>query len=463
MKKTYIPAFIALSLMLILTGCHKKHFIVGKSSNDEWGIVTGSGTYHDGETAILTAIPTNGYYFLGWDDGDTTNPRSLIVNNDATFTAIFSDTPFGIFNGEPIQISGKICNDQIWQDLGLDVDYIIDETVYIGCDATVKVMPGVTIMFTGPEGNLEVIDNGALTMIGTMEKPIVLRGPDVKSLIGYWGHVVVNTTRPENKFEWVNIIHAGSNSDLHYGALKLRGTLSMTDCTIDGSRGAGLVTESGSYFTQLKDNKIIHCQGYPWVSSSFPALYKNIGSNSLYDFDEPYGKIYIDLDHYEINNDVTLKTYRLYFPHGFSFEGTGTLTFNGANSYVGEGQQLRVGKNLNFRVYSTFFAGLSTPARWNGLIFESERSNNLLNDVWFINCGGFCLKVTENAKLSITSSKLGPCVGGAGIWIENIETWGNVFHSNIENFSCPHIAHIEHGGTYNGQTYQDNTNLNYLP
>ena len=466
MKKTIIPAFIAIFLVLILTGCHKKHFVVVKSSNDEWGIVTGSGTYYDGETAILTAIPTDGYYFLGWDDGDTTNPRSLIVNNDATFTAIFSDTPFGIFDGKPIQISGNICNDQIWQDLGLDVDYIIDETVYIGCDATVKVMPGVTIMFTGPEGNLEVIDNGALTMIGTMENPIILRGPDVNSSIGYWGHVVVNTTRPENKFQWVNFIHGGSNSDLHYGVLNLRGTLSMIACTIDGSYGTGLVTENGSYFTQLDGNRIVNCQGYPWVSSSFPALYKNIGANALYNFDEPYGKIYVDLDRYEINDDVTLKSEaleRFYFPHGFSFEGTGTLTFYGASSFVGEGRQLRVGKNLNFRAKSMFFAGLSSSIRWDGLIFESERSNNQLNNVWFSNCGAFCLKVTKNAKLSITSCRLGPCVEGAGVWIENIETWGNVSHHNIEDTYCNHIAHIEHGGTYNDQTYQDNTDLDYLP
>ena len=53
------------------------------------GIVTGSGLYNYGATAILTAIPHSGYEFEHWSDDVTANPRHLIVENDQVLYAIF--------------------------------------------------------------------------------------------------------------------------------------------------------------------------------------------------------------------------------------------------------------------------------------------------------------------------------------------------------------------------------------
>jgi len=54
-------------------------------------------------TAIIEAIPQNRYAFDHWQDGDTTNPRTLVVTCDTTFTAYFIYTgtePEGIDAGE---------------------------------------------------------------------------------------------------------------------------------------------------------------------------------------------------------------------------------------------------------------------------------------------------------------------------------------------------------------------------
>ena len=53
------------------------------------GHVDGSGTYFEGDTVTLTAIPNNTYRFLRWDDGDTSNPRQFIITQDSSFTAHF--------------------------------------------------------------------------------------------------------------------------------------------------------------------------------------------------------------------------------------------------------------------------------------------------------------------------------------------------------------------------------------
>ena len=51
----------------------------------------GSATYTmDGNTAVLTATPNEGYRFLTWNDGNTENPRTVTITSDTTFMAIFS-------------------------------------------------------------------------------------------------------------------------------------------------------------------------------------------------------------------------------------------------------------------------------------------------------------------------------------------------------------------------------------
>ena len=51
----------------------------------------GSATYTlDGNTAVLTATPNEGYEFTGWNDGNTENPRTVTITSDTAFMAIFS-------------------------------------------------------------------------------------------------------------------------------------------------------------------------------------------------------------------------------------------------------------------------------------------------------------------------------------------------------------------------------------
>ena len=59
------------------------------ANNDDWGTVTGSGTYVEGTIAPLTATANEGYYFDRWSDGDTNAVRGVTVTGDATYTAYF--------------------------------------------------------------------------------------------------------------------------------------------------------------------------------------------------------------------------------------------------------------------------------------------------------------------------------------------------------------------------------------
>jgi hypothetical protein len=58
------------------------------------GSVAGGGVFAEGETATISATANSGYHFVQWQDGNTSNPRSIEVTADATYTATFeADTP----------------------------------------------------------------------------------------------------------------------------------------------------------------------------------------------------------------------------------------------------------------------------------------------------------------------------------------------------------------------------------
>ncbi len=78
---------------LIFTSCTKNYTITVNANNDAWGTVTGGGTYADQATATLTATPNSGYAFVQWQDGNTDNPRTITVTENATYVATFAEVP----------------------------------------------------------------------------------------------------------------------------------------------------------------------------------------------------------------------------------------------------------------------------------------------------------------------------------------------------------------------------------
>ena len=63
--------------------------ITVSSNNPLWGSVSGAGVYNYNTIATLTATPSADYHFQRWSDGNTQNPRSVIVTRDSHFVAIF--------------------------------------------------------------------------------------------------------------------------------------------------------------------------------------------------------------------------------------------------------------------------------------------------------------------------------------------------------------------------------------
>ncbi|MBO7134916.1 MAG: leucine-rich repeat protein, partial [Bacteroidales bacterium] len=63
--------------------------IVVQTAEYDMGSATGSGTFSCEMEQTIMAIPNDGFRFLSWNDGNTDNPRTVIVTSDSTFTAGF--------------------------------------------------------------------------------------------------------------------------------------------------------------------------------------------------------------------------------------------------------------------------------------------------------------------------------------------------------------------------------------
>ncbi len=60
-------------------------------NNNDYGSVSGGGTYAEGTIVTLVATPNEGYRFVSWNDNSTENPRQIIVTENAAYVASFAE------------------------------------------------------------------------------------------------------------------------------------------------------------------------------------------------------------------------------------------------------------------------------------------------------------------------------------------------------------------------------------
>ena len=78
------------------------------SANPEWGTTAGDTATLYLEEVEISAIPNYGYHFVRWNDGNTSNPRTVSVTEDKTFIATFAKNVYSITaNAEHGSISGN--------------------------------------------------------------------------------------------------------------------------------------------------------------------------------------------------------------------------------------------------------------------------------------------------------------------------------------------------------------------
>ena len=91
------------------------------------GTVTEGGTYAEGTEITLTATPDEGYQFTQWSDGNTDNPRTLVLTQDTSLVAHFE-----IIYLQPDTVT--LCYDETyqWHDKTYDASGVYIDTLSSG-------------------------------------------------------------------------------------------------------------------------------------------------------------------------------------------------------------------------------------------------------------------------------------------------------------------------------------------
>ena len=87
--------------------------VTALSNNADYGTVEGGGTAKYLDTVVLTAIPGNNCDFVWWDDGNTNNPRTIVVTQDTVLTALFAPVTDGIDGVEHGGVTVSVIDRQI--------------------------------------------------------------------------------------------------------------------------------------------------------------------------------------------------------------------------------------------------------------------------------------------------------------------------------------------------------------
>lgn len=376
-------------------------------------------------------------------------------------------------NNSTVNWSGNISQNTTWPDLGLDVDYVIEGWTYIEGNALLTIEPGVTIMFTGVDGGLDVGENAGLKMVGTAEKPIRLVNPLNNNNPGAWLGIRIHSTRLDNQFEYVEFINGGSDNN---AVVSNEGKLSMKHCLINGGLGFGAELYNAGEFTAFENNTIknVAC---PLVINEYEKVgilgngnnYVN-NSNNVIALDDYYmeGKSTVTFHNQGIPYQVT---------QGLNVYDNSKMTVDAGTEFVFEYEtEFIVGDNCRLEVNGTasqpvVFKAKNAEDPWRGIEFRSYKSGNVINYAKIMDCGLYdspgyrgCLLITSEAKLALTNNVFGPS-NYYGVVIEQLPTWSsNVTHSGNTFTNCKFDnVFIETGGECNGQNYPDETYLDHLP
>jgi hypothetical protein len=427
-------------------------------------------------SGIVQDFTSSVTYVVTAEDGSTAN---YIV------TVVADGTGGGGTGGggtaDPQDLSGSITENMTLLDLGLPVDYIIDGVLRLDGNSLVTIEPGVTIMFTGTDGGIEVGENAGLKMIGTAEKPIVFKGPANNPNIGSWNHIKYNSKRADNQMDYVYLLNGGSGNNYDYQAVLVNnGTLSMKNCVIDGSLRNGVVVYSNEdgYFTAFENNTIKNCTNFPLYFEKTVAGFQNIGQTNLY-IDNGQNMIALAGSYASMTFDMVFNKQPIpyYFLDGMDFSASKTLTIEaGVEMLFAINTRIVIGEDVKFIAEGNasnpiIFRGLENESGyWRGMMYCGKRQNSLMSFCEISNVGrseywteNHALYLGSDSRLTLTNCTFSDSQY-YGVVIERIANYGGINHSGSLFNNCQlGNVYIEIGGNFNGVTYESGQVLEQLP
>ncbi len=141
-----LPLEMDASDLIVEVQWSKQMFIVNVDTTSMMGVVTkdfeNPVAYSD--TITLSVAPAEGYHFTSWSDGDTTNPRAVVVVSDSSFTPLYGANNYDLYvlsDGVVLDTLHLLYGDTVKDDM-LDVKLFKEGYTFVGWSPVLPMVMG---------------------------------------------------------------------------------------------------------------------------------------------------------------------------------------------------------------------------------------------------------------------------------------------------------------------------------
>lgn len=265
------------------------------------------------------------------------------------------------------------------EDLGLDIDYILTDTIFLRENTKLEIAPGVTIDMQSSSAGFEINDDAALIVKGTAESPVIFKSTNSS----VWSGMKFSSKNKDNALNYLQILNADGEESVI--GLIYESRVAMDHVTLDGSANDGIRVSGDAKLTKFTNNTIKNCKGFPLVLDSYAHL-GMIGDGNQY---ENNNKQFIRLNPYTFDNvqETVIKKQPLpiLLADGINVNGeSGVLTIEPGVEFVFEHEKEAViGDSIQLKLEGTaenpvIMRGMTDePNFWRGLRIDTSRPSSI--------------------------------------------------------------------------------------
>ena len=292
------------------------------------------------------------------------------------------------------------------EDLGLDVDYILNDSIGIMEGNKLEIGAGVTIDMQSSSAGFNIHDDAALIVRGTAEAPVVFKSTNSSA----WSGINFHSKNKDNSLNYLQIF----NADGEERVIGLHGEarVAMDHVTLDGSANDGIWVSGDAQMTKFTNNTIRNCKGYPLVFDSIRSV-NTVGDGNTYENNKPY--IRINNGYMDNVKETSIKKLPLpyYMAEGMQFSGeSGTLTIEAGVTFAFEHErEARIDDSIQLKIEGTadnpvVMRGMTDePHFWRGLNIDTTRPSSI-SGLSLANTGNDeanSLRIRDDANIALSN------------------------------------------------------------
>lgn len=355
------------------------------------------------------------------------------------------------------------------------VDYFICGSIDVSAGLTIE--PGTSIIMCS-NAEMRITQSGFINAVGTADQPIYIAGETPTP--GYWNHIEVESTNPNNIMRHVNLSHGGGDNSFANSTIWIQNfytdaSLEMQNCVISDSKGYGLFVENSCELTNFQTNTFTANGSAPIRIPTDEMGSLDAGST----YDDGNVDNFVVVGSFDVNQDMSVTDIGVPFFISGAPDFTSDVIFQaGVEILMNASAEIRVTETGSFNCQGTadnpisFSAEVQTPGYWNHIEIESNNPLNKFTHTEFAYGGGDASFYNSTVWLqnfyANATAEFQNCTfrqsEGYGLFVENRCELKNFQTNTFSNNGSAglRIPTQEMGSVDAASTYNDGNSNNYI-